>query len=59
MYESAADCTTILQDVKIAGDTDYESVLTIRCLSEFPKPLLALTQLTSLTLASQGGNSVS
>lgn len=45
-----------LQDVTIAGDTDYESVLTIKCLSGFPSPLLALTQLTSLTLASQGGS---
>ena len=43
-----------LQEVKIAADTDYENVLTISCLSALPAPLLALTQLTSLTLASQG-----
>ena len=47
-----------LQDVKIAGDTDYESVLTISCLTVFPSPLLALTQLTSLTLASHGGQNL-
>ncbi|KAL3151081.1 hypothetical protein ABBQ38_012951 [Trebouxia sp. C0009 RCD-2024] len=52
-FDSLSSLTS-LQDVKIAGDTDYESVLTTSCLSAFPSPLLALTQLTSLSLASQG-----
>lgn len=44
----------LLQDIRIAMDTDYESVLTTSCLSALPSALLALTRLTSLSLASQG-----
>ena len=43
-----------MQDLRIAGDTDYESVLTTNCLSSFPTALFRLTKLTSLSLSSRG-----
>ncbi|KAL3145630.1 hypothetical protein ABBQ32_003174 [Trebouxia sp. C0010 RCD-2024] len=52
-YDSLSSLTS-LQDIRIAMDTDYESVLTTSCLSALPSALLALTRLTSLSLASQG-----
>lgn len=43
-----------MQDLKIAGDTDYENVLTINCINSFPEDLLSLRQLTWLSLSSRG-----
>jgi len=43
-----------MQDLRISGDTDYESVLTTNCLSSFPTALFRLTKLTSLSLSSRG-----
>ena len=43
-----------LQDVKIAADNDFETVLHSDVLSQIPDSLLNLTAITSLSLSSKG-----
>ena len=43
-----------VQELRITTDTDYENALSTNCIISFPKALMKLTHLTSLSLSSRG-----